>query len=120
MVSEQDIGADLIATILGEQGMAAILRRLVGELSAGDVVLTPRAVPRGVLVGRVVGPYRHMARPRIVGLAHQREVVWLGLLEWSGLPLETRRALSSPMALYRPAAQAPIARLLVDRGFAIT
>lgn len=96
--------------------MAAILRRLVDEVAVGDLVITPGGSGRAVRVGEVQGAYHYDAQPAIPGLHHQRTMRWIASIGWEEISVGIRRALGSPMALYRPGAQEQLIHFLAERG----
>lgn len=115
--STADIRAALEASHPSQaQYMAALLRRLVDELEVGDLVVTPSGGGRPMLVGEVGGTYTYEPQPKIHGLHHQRATTWLGSVGWEDLPVVLRRAVGSPMPLYRPAAQDLLSAFLTRRG----
>jgi predicted Mrr-cat superfamily restriction endonuclease len=84
---------------------ASMLVRFVYEMQIGDVVVMPDSSAGEVIVGEVAGTYAHLRQPPVAGFDHSRRMKWRRRIVWRELPLQVRRSISAPMAVFKPAAQ---------------
>ena len=86
--------------------VAAMLRRLAIDIQVGDWVISQGAPDFSrILVGLVTGPYAFRPALELDGYAHTRPVDWWEIFTRSSLPHEATKALATPQAVFRPAAQ---------------
>lgn len=97
-------------------GYASMLDRLVYEIRVGDVVVTPDSANSEVIVGEVDGEYEHLRFPIAPGFAHARRVRWRKRVAWRDLPLQVRRSISAPMAVFKPGAQEAVLNSVATEG----
>jgi predicted Mrr-cat superfamily restriction endonuclease len=93
--------------------VAAMLRRLAIDIQIGDWVISLGARDSHMLVGLVTGPYAFRPMLELDGYVHTRPVDWWESFARSSLPHEAAKALGTPQALFRPAAQAHWRRALL-------
>lgn len=89
---------------LGRQAAAIAaghLYKFVNEVERGDVVITPTVKTRELLVGRVLGDYRHQPERLSDGnvYAHRRDVEWLSRQIIDVLPDDIKRTVDTQQAL---------------------
>jgi predicted Mrr-cat superfamily restriction endonuclease len=88
-LSRGQIHARLRATPANAAGADADTHELLAfrdELAVGDVVVTPDAPAREVLVGTIIGPYRYCDPSPVADYRHVRDVQWYGRLLRADLP----------------------------------
>lgn len=111
-------GADVLksrATSNAERNFAAQLTNFAFNVEVDDLVIVPRLPKRrDYLVGRITGPYRHIARSAPSG-HHQRPVEWLGTFNRDALSQEAINTLGAILTIFRPArAEAELRTLITD------
>lgn len=80
---------------------AGQLWSFIRAMQKGDVVITPSAATREVLVGRVTGDYKY--DPDFdSGLTRTREMKWLSVLPWDGIPGDLRSSFTAWQTIVRP------------------
>jgi hypothetical protein len=83
---------------------ASQLAAFAYHLDVGDYVIVPLLPKkRSYLVGRVTGPYSHVALPPQSG-PHRRSVTWLGMFPREGLSAAATNTLGAIQTIFRPTA----------------
>lgn len=101
-VSEQALRAQ--ATNPAQRTYASQLSAFAYHLDVGDYVIVPLLPKRrSYLVGRVSGPYRHIAPPPHSG-PHSRPVTWLGQFPRDSLSASAANTLGAIQTIFRPTA----------------
>ena len=93
---------------------AALLDHFVNEIQVGDIIVTPDAGTRELLLGEVAGPYEYHEIPVVSNFRHARKVEWQGRHARDELPQKHIRSLGAPLTLYHLAYANPLVAVLRD------